>query len=130
MADTQVNVTPKCPVHGCSLRPESTKHYGLRWSCPTEYCTVVWWGKEHTSPADRDTRTARMLAHNAFDRLWQTGTMSRGEAYAWLQETFELSPEQAHIGLFTKEQCEDLCFVVRRWTGKGREPQRQRTKGA
>lgn len=107
------NTTPTCPTHGHYLTPQMTK-YGLRWGCLTESCSVVWWGKENTTPADRDTRVARMLAHNAFDRLWQKGHMTQGEAYEWLQQTFKLSPEQAHIGLFTKAQCEDLICAVRR----------------
>jgi hypothetical protein len=108
-----------CPIHGCPLDSKPTQ-YGTRWSCPTDGCTVVWWGKEHTTPADKELRNARINAHYLFDSLWQWGWMSRGEAYEWLQKTFELPPEKAHIGLFTKEQCVDLAFAVLRWMGKGR----------
>lgn len=115
----EVATTVTCPVHGTELHALPTK-YGRRWSCSVEGCSVVWWGDTNTTPADYDPREARKAAHNAFDRLWKMGSMSRGEAYLWLQQTFNLDPAQAHIGLFTKEQCEDLRYAVRRWLNRER----------
>ena len=118
----EITTVVTCPVHGTELHSLPTK-YGLRWSCSVPDCNVIWWGNKDTTPADYETRQARKGAHATFDRLWQgpDAVMSRGEAYEWLQRTFELSPENAHIGLFTKAQCEDLCYAVRRWMGKDRQ---------
>ena len=57
------------------------------------------------SPADRATRVARRMAHEAFDPLWRRGSMTRSEAYAWLAKQMGLPTEQTHIGMFTAEQC-------------------------
>ncbi len=114
--------TVTCPVHNCALHPKDTQ-FGTRWACPVEGCTVCWWGEERTTPADESTRKARTDAHKAFDQLWKgpDHPMERADAYEWLQRTFELPPDKAHIGLFTKQQCEDLIYAVRRWMGKDRK---------
>jgi hypothetical protein len=38
--------------------------------------------------------------------------MSRGEAYAWVGEAMELSSDEAHIGRFTIDQCDQLELLV------------------
>ena len=53
-----------------------------------------------------------MEAHDAFDALWKSGRMRRGEAYAWLRKRMGLSKEDCHIGKFDTEQCKravDIC---------------------
>ena len=59
-------------------------------------------------PANRETKEARMAAHAAFDQLWQDGQMSRNRAYQVLRDLMGMTQEEAHIGRFTKEQCEQL----------------------
>ena len=106
--------TPVCPDHGRELIGTHTK-WGRRWACPVWGCSVVWWGRPHTSPADERTRDARQAAHTAFDELWQGkgALLDRGHAYQWLQQRFALEPEDAHIGLFDEGQCEELIRAVR-----------------
>lgn len=67
-------------------------------------------GKPLGIPADRETKKARIAAHKAFDRMWRgpKSDCSRGEAYRRLQLLMNLSADEAHIGRFTKAQCEQL----------------------
>lgn len=54
-------------------------------------------------------RELRKEAHRAFDPIWKNlKIMSRTEAYAWMQEEMGLHKKEAHIGLFTEEQCNEL----------------------
>jgi len=63
-------------------------------------------------PANKETRQARMRAHDAFDTLWKGGGMKRREAYRWMQEALGLSEDEAHIGKFDVETCERLIEAV------------------
>jgi hypothetical protein len=49
-----------------------------------------------------------MAAHAVFDQLWKRCGMRRTQAYAWMRQAMEMSGEEAHIGRFTKDQCERL----------------------
>lgn len=64
------------------------------------------------TPVDQDTRKLRIAAHNLLDECWRVGPSqvfrSRGEAYEWVQRAMGLAPEEAHIGLFDREQCKAL----------------------
>jgi hypothetical protein len=64
--------------------------------------------------ADPALRIAKQQAHAAFDPLWQTGQMSRKEAYRWLAETLAIPAEEAHVGLFDVDRCRALVEAVRR----------------
>jgi hypothetical protein len=59
---------------------------------------------------DQSTRVARIRAHRAFDPLWASGGMTRGEAYRWLAGM--MGVEVVHIGELSKEQCEDVIELV------------------
>jgi hypothetical protein len=68
-------------------------------------------------PADKATKAARIVAHDAFDRLWKRGktrepVMKRGAAYRWMQGAMGMTPDEAHIGLFNVETCERLVDKV------------------
>jgi hypothetical protein len=65
-------------------------------------------------PADKATKKARMRAHAAFDGLWKGGPYNRAQAYSWLQRAMEMTPDEAHIGRFTEEQCDLLVERVNR----------------
>ena len=62
-------------------------------------------------PANAETKQLRHRCHEYFDRLWNTGDMSRDEAYLWLRRVMSMRKEEAHIGNFTKEDCEKLIAV-------------------
>lgn len=57
------------------------------------------------TPAGPALRRMRNLTHRVFDSLWRSGEMSRGQAYAWLRRTLELTAEQTHVGLFDEALC-------------------------
>lgn len=66
-------------------------------------------------PADQETKQLRIIAHGQFDRLWsgEGATVSRREAYVYLSKIMELPESEAHIGRFTKEQCNKLLECLR-----------------
>jgi hypothetical protein len=56
----------------------------------------------------------RVKAHKAFDRLFigSEAIMSKQEAYGYLQYLMGLTEEQAHIGNFNIEQCQELIDLL------------------
>ena len=99
---------PTCPIHvDTTLRCQPTR-YGHQWKCPRPGCSVVWWGRPRTTPADDKTRQARQRAHAAFDPLWQTKRMTRREAYAWMARYLRTDPYHAHIGMLDIQMCNYL----------------------
>jgi hypothetical protein len=70
--------------------------------------------------ANAATRALKQAAHRAFDPLWQSGEMKRGEAYAWLQKATGLSKRDCHIGWMTDEQLRAVPELVEaRGRGEG-----------
>lgn len=64
-------------------------------------------------PGNTETRKARIEAHKVFDKVVAEGRIpDRTSAYRWMQKKMRLSPRQAHIGQFTKNQCEKLIRLV------------------
>lgn len=58
-------------------------------------------------------RKARSAAKDAFNPLWQSGRMSRSEAYAWLAGALGIAKvEECHIGWFDVEQCHAVVQAV------------------
>lgn len=65
---------------------------------------------------------ARVRAHAVFDELWQSGQMTRTEAYGWLCAVMGKTEEEGHISCFDVQECELLIQKVQ-------ERQEQRSKG-
>ena len=61
--------------------------------------------------ANKELRAWKMAAHKAFDPLWRSGKMKRNQAYKWMAEQMELSPSEAHIGMFDVEKCQTLIKI-------------------
>lgn len=62
--------------------------------------------------ATKAIRDARMAAKDVFQPIWESGEMSRSQAYAWLAQCMGLEPKECHIGMFDQQQCErvvELC---------------------
>lgn len=101
-----------CPECGAPMRLRESRH-GLFYGC-TKFpeCKGAHGahpdGKPLGTPADVATKQARIALHAVFDSLWKgsSARMTRGEAYLHLQSKMGMTSEQAHIGSFTKEQCE------------------------
>lgn len=56
--------------------------------------------------ADIKTKNARKAAHAAFDPIWKTKQMKRGEAYKWLAEKLDIERWRCHISWFDVDFCE------------------------
>ena len=117
----RVNI--KCPYCGSRalLRPASVV-YGSKAADPTApyyvcarfpACDAYVAAHRDTrlpmgTLADRALRCKRIEAHKAFNRLWETGLMSKKQAYRWLQAKLGLPEQEAHIGRFSLFRCEQV----------------------
>lgn len=117
----------------CSAPMELKRgQYGLFWGC-TAYplCRGIHGAHQATgaplgTPADAATRAARVKAHQALDRLWKSGTMSRAAAYRWLATVLELPPEEAHIAKLDAAQCARVVQAFERFKPDGIPVQERR----
>lgn len=103
-----------CPDCGSDMVLRDSK-YGLFYGC------VRWPACDATHgahadgtplgvPANKETRRARMAAHDSFDQLWKEASKkgrksARKNAYAWLREQLGLTKEECHIGKFDVAMC-------------------------
>ena len=58
--------------------------------------------------ADKALRRKRRQAHLALNRLWESGCMSKKEAYRYLQVQMGLPESEAHIGRFSEYRCKQV----------------------
>lgn len=58
----------------------------------------------------RDIGYQKRKAHETFDQLWESGLMTRSEAYAWLRDTTGI----AHIADVGPEGCREVRRACRR----------------
>jgi hypothetical protein len=108
------------------LLPDSTplygKDYGPVWRC--ELCKA-WVGvhKGTTRPlgrlANAELRVLKQRAHAAFDPIWKSGLMNRGDAYAWLSDQLGIELKDTHVGMMDEQQCL-LVETVALWWRDGR----------
>mgnify|MGYP001622946667 FL=1 len=75
------------------------------------------------SLANGDLRYERILAHKAFDWIWQSGLMSRRDAYLWLEVKLGVGHNQAHIAMLSEFMCDRLITICS-------QMQKQRHKAA
>jgi len=71
--------------------------------------------------ADARLRELRLVAHTAFDRLWQEYGNSRDDCYRWMGRVLGLQDwvKDAHIAMLTQQQCEALIDHCRRVVALG-----------
>ena len=108
-----------CPVHKKEMMLLKTK-YGGRFSCTVSECTVVCWANSASTPADIGTRNMRIIAHKAFDSLWDGNRKKRGHYYKKLSDSMGLKQKDTHIGMFSIEQCEKVIDFAKDEHGKAR----------
>lgn len=97
------------PFYGCTTYPKCKGTHGAHKT-----------GKPFGTPANKDTRRARIEAHRVFDAIWKQKLIApessqkrnRHKAYSWLRVGMKLTNREAHISQFTKEQCETLKKLV------------------
>ena len=58
--------------------------------------------------ADKKLRKLRQQAHKSFNRLFESGLMTRKDAYVWLAEKLMLPGEKAHIGELGEYYCNEV----------------------
>lgn len=91
-------------LYVCSGYPQCDSYVGVHTGTKTP----------RGSLADRNLRRKRTQAHRLFDAIWKNGILSRKDAYRWMQDTFCLSSEQAHIGQFSDYRCDCLMTECRK----------------
>ncbi len=101
-----------CPTHKREM-PWRQTQYGKRFYCEEPGCQMVAWVNREgraSTPADAELRNLRHRCHQCFDPGWAQRARwgNRRKAYQWLQRFMGMTEEQAHIGLFDKEQCRRL----------------------
>ncbi len=89
------------PFYGCVDYPRCRGTHGAHKAT----------GEPLGVPANRETKAARGRAHAAFDPLWNSGSMTRREAYKWLAE--RLGTDEAHMGEMDVETCERVVEACR-----------------
>lgn len=72
--------------------------------------------------ADAELRKAKVAAHNAFDHLWKTGGMKRGDAYGLLARELGIPKKECHIGMFDVAMCNRVKSVMMGRKKLGRTP--------
>lgn len=105
-----------CTTHKLVQLEAQETRFGLRWSCPTDCCTVVLWDGSTSTPADYETRQARIEAHSWFDSLWQSGSYTRSGAYKALARYLRIPTRQTHIGHFDLKRCQQTIKYCRAHT--------------
>lgn len=55
--------------------------------------------------ADDRLRELRDQCHKEFDKLWNSGDMSRSAAYYWMARAMGVSINKAHISRFREKDC-------------------------
>jgi ssDNA-binding Zn-finger/Zn-ribbon topoisomerase 1 len=61
-------------------------------------------------PATKEVKDWRIKAHNAFDKLWKNGKMTKNEAYSWISN--KMAKKKIHIGELDKIDCEKIIQIV------------------
>lgn len=64
--------------------------------------------------ANAELRRARIDAHAAFDPLWESGDMHRGDAYRWLAGQLGIPRKKCHIGNFDVARCRRVVEAAQR----------------
>lgn len=129
---------PKCPVHRVPLELRESR-FGPFHGCPRwPDCDITAGvhrdGRLMSTPADAETRAARVRAHQVFDQLWlhadegsgvwrqpepertrairQLRKEARTRAYQWLAKELGIPVEECHIGMMDAETCERVVRAV------------------
>lgn len=107
-------------VTGAVIYPHRDDLAALRfWYCdPCKAYTGTHANSPRHAPkgglANAELRAARRRAHTAFDPLWETGMMTRAEAYDWLAQALG-QQRRPHIGFMNVEDCNRVVDAVVRF---------------
>ena len=115
---------PVCPYCGAvSILTDSKvvygKSYGMIYLCRNYPKCDAYVGvhKRTNEPLGRlanpELRHWKKAAHSAFDKVWESGRMSRAEAYKWLSDKLRIDPGECHIGMFDVGVCKSVVSVCK-----------------
>jgi hypothetical protein len=96
---------PICPRCGEPATITTTR-LGARADC----CGLRSWDMKPL--VSMETMEARKRAHATFDPIWQTGAMTRSEAYRRLAVTMGMSRTECHISVMNENQARRVAEVV------------------
>ncbi|MBO1040441.1 hypothetical protein IPV26_12280 [Brucella pituitosa] len=96
---------PICPLCGERAKRSETR-FGISHDC----CGLWSWGNKPL--ADAETHAARRQAHDVFDRLWKTKSLSRGEAYVALSWATGWPEPECHMMHMPKEMAAQVPAAV------------------
>lgn len=108
---------PADKVRGSDVYPfRHDLHHLYFWRCiPCRAHVGCHRGHQWNQPlgrlANAELRKAKQAAHAAFDPIWKTGQMKRGDAYKWLAKAMKMDNLQCHIGWMSVEQCRQVIKV-------------------
>ena len=105
-------------VTGATIYPHRPDLFH-RWFWHCEPCDA-WVGTHRTSAerapmgrlANAELRKIRQRVHAQFDPMWQSGRMTRSEAYQWLAGAMRISTDNCHVGMFNVEQCQTALAIL------------------
>lgn len=95
------------------------REWGNMWVCENyPKCDVYVGCHQGTTlpkgrPANPRLRTLKKEAHKQFDPIWQSGLLSRKEAYNWLASQMEMTLDECHIGMFDVSQCQKVIRICK-----------------
>lgn len=112
---------PTCADCGSPMQLR-TSQYGKFWGC-ARYpdCKGAHGahpdGRPLGTPANKETKEARIRAHAAFDPLWKGdgALLDRTAAYKWLAKELGIDARECHIGNFDIAQCERVISAMAIW---------------
>ena len=122
----RINV--RCPYCGAraALRPAAALgknapgYAGKRFYVCTRYPFCDAYVEAHARSglpmgtlANKRLRWKRREAHDALERLWLTGLMSKAEAYRYLQIQLGIPADDAHIGKFSEYRCGEVIRICK-----------------
>lgn len=110
---------PACACCGALMALEQTQRFRYPdgrarwfWRCETAACDGIHGahpdGRPLGTPADNETRAARIEAHDALSDLMAVCGLGKDEAYLWMQSAMKMTARAAHIGRMDLAQCRTL----------------------
>lgn len=103
-------------VRGLKIYPHRPDLSGKKfWECPA--CGAYSGCHPGTikplgAPSNAILRRAKVSAHAAFDPLWKTGKMKRGDAYGYLADKLGIPKSECHIGWMNLEMARRVVQVL------------------
>lgn len=130
--DTAIPICPICSIKstevtGKEIYPHRTDLFDLKfYQCLNHKDFYVGCHKHNGKPlgilADSEHRALKMQCHYFFDKHWLIKSLKKEELrnlrkayYSKLATAMNLTIDQTHFGMFTKEQCKQALAIIKEW---------------